>query len=455
MGKRYKWAVGVVAALAIFGGGISAWRRFHPEAMPFATPPEIPSLIVEPEVRAVLNKARQRAIDEPRSELAWGELGLINRAHALNQESIVCFAEAAKLNSSSPRWPYLIGTVNLIIAPDEAIPYLRTAYSLAAQADDRSAARLLLAEALLDHNELDEATRLFDEELAVNPQNPRGHYGLGVTNAKRGNTAAAIDHLLVAAKSPLSRQKASALLATNYYQLDQADKAARFEKESVRPPVDQPWPDSLDSGVSTWLVGSAARQRRVNELQANGRHLEAVAVLQEMARNNPEERDEVTIGIYLGMQGNWTAAEKAFRSALARNSDHATGRCFLGESLYFQAVAKWESGNRDAARQQFEAALVEFGKSIELKPDMGQAHLFAACSMKYLGRLPDAAAECRTAIQVMPQSADAHYTLGEVLHQQGKSGEAVSHLENAVRLAPPHDTRAKTLLQQILAEKPN
>ncbi len=453
MGRRWKLVIGVLALAGLLGGGALTWRRLHPEALPATIPPEIPALIVESEVRTVLGKARQRAIDDPRSDQAWGELGLMFRAHALNEESITCFSEAAKLLPTSPRWPYLIGRVNLIIAPDEAIPYLRTAYSLAKQTDERSTARLQLADALLDRHELEEATRLFEDELAANPQNPRSRYGLGVIAVKRNNAVAAIEHLLVAAKSPLSRQKASALLATSYYQLGQADKAAQFERESARPPTDESWPDSLDSGVSTWLVGSAARKRNVSELQSNGRHLEAVAALQDMARSNPEERDDVTMGINLGMHGNWAAAEKVFRSALARSSDHATGRCFLGESLYFQAVAKWGSGNRDAARNQFEEALAEFGKSIELKPDMGQAHLFACCCMKFLGRLPEATEECRAAIRVMPQSSDAHYTLGEVLHEQGKSAEAVTSLENAARLAPPNDHRAKTLLQKIVAKK--
>jgi len=96
---------------------------------------------------------------------------------------------------------------------------------------------------------------------------------------------------------------------------------------------------------------------------------------------------------------------------------------------------------------------VELRKSIDLKPDQWQAHLFAGCSMKYLCQLPEAAEECRLAISAMPQSADAHFTLGEVLHEQGKSAEAIAHLENAARLAPQGDTRAKALLEKILSKK--
>lgn len=454
MGKRWKRAIGVVALLALVGGAVFAWQRHHEPDVPTASPPEISALVIDPEVRSVLAKARQRAIDEPRSDVPWGELGLMFRAHALNEESIVCLTEAAKLNPTTPRWPYLIGTVNLIIAPEAATANFRTAYTLATKPEERSAARLQLADSTLDRNDWEEASRLFEEELAVNSQDPRSRYGLGVIAAKRGNTSAAIDHLLLAVTSPMCRQKASSLLATCYYKLGLQDKASRFERDSTSPPVDRPWSDSLDSGVSAWLVGSAARKRNVNDLHAQGRHQEAVAALKEMARNHPDEGDEVTVGIDLGFLGNWSAAEKVFRSALAKNPDHATGRCFLGVSLYFQAVAKWQGGNRDTARKQFETALVELRKSLVIKPDQWQAHLFAGCSLKYLGQLPEAAEECCRAIRVMPQSADAHFTLGEVLYEQGKSAEAIPHLEDAARLAPPNDIRAKTLLQQLLAKKP-
>jgi tetratricopeptide (TPR) repeat protein len=452
MSRRGKLVLGIIALL---GGGVVAWQRFHspPPQLPVAAPPEIPSSVVEPEVKAVLARARERVSGDPRSENVWGDLGLLFRAHKLFEESIACFGEASKLNPANTRWPYLIGNLKLRLDPEGAIPFLRTAYSVATEPGERSTTRLQLADALLDRDELDEATGLYREELSRNSQNPRSHYGLGAAAFSRGDPAVAIDHLLIAASSPSSRQMASALLATCYSQLGRTAEAKRFEQDAARPPVDQPWPDPLDTGAADWQVGSDSRERKLGGLRDQGRNKEVIRALQEIIRDHPEDRMEMSLGIEEVMVGEWVAAEKVLRKALAKNPDHATGRCFLGLSLYYQALVKWQSGNRDSANKLFEAALVEFRKSFELKPDMGQAHLFAACSMKYLGKLPEAAEECRMAICAMPQSSDAHYTLGEVLYEQGKSEEAVPCLEDAARLAPANDNRAKTLLQKIRSKK--
>lgn len=454
MGKRVKWAVWFVLALCLLGGMAISWPRFHtdPNPAPGPPPPEVPSIVVEPEVRAVLVKARERVINSPRSADVWGDLGLLFRAHKLFPEAITCFLETGKLDPTNPRWPYLIGNLNLRLDPEDAIPYLRAAYALATQSSDRSTTRLQLADTLLDRDELAEATRLYQEELRENSQNPRCHFGLGVAAFRRGDPSAALDHLQVAVKSPASRQMASGLLATCYSQLGLSAEAERFKVESLQPPLDQPWPDPLDSGAD-WQVGSDARERMLGGLRDQGRNKEVARAIEEILRDHPENRLEMSLGISKVQAGEWNAAEKLLRRALEKNPEHATGRCFLGLSLYYQALVKWQTGAREAARILFEAALVEFRKSYGLKPDMGQAHVFAGCSLKYLGQLPAAAEECRMAIRAMPQSSDAHYTLGEILHEQGKSAEAVANLEDAVRLAPRDDTRAKILLQQIRAKQ--
>jgi tetratricopeptide (TPR) repeat protein len=410
---------------------------------------------VELDVREALTKARNRVLEEPNSVKAWGDLGFLFRAHLLHHESIVCFIEAGKLDTTSPRWPYLIGNLKLHIDPGSAIPYLREAYSLAAQPELRSATRLQLAEALLQRHELDEATKLFDEELAGNPQNPRGHYGLGVVAVWRGSPSDALDHLNVAARSPYSRQMASTLLSNCYYQLGRAAEAKEFEQEAARPPADQSWPDPIDAGIAMWRVGSDALKRKVGELKDQGRVKEAVKALQEIERTHPgDQATEIYLGINLGSTGDWPAAEKVLREALAKNPEHAMGRCYLGLSLYFQALSELQNGHRDTATKKFEAAIVECHKSIEIKPDMGMAHMYAGHSLKYLNRSLDAAEEYRRAIGVIPQFADAHLALGELLVKQGKSAEAVAHLENAARLAPPNDSRAKTILKQIRDNRP-
>ena len=138
--------------------------------------------------------------------------------------------------------------------------------------------------------------------------------------------------------------------------------------------------------------------------------------------------------------------------ALAAQPDHVTGRCYLGIAIYFQALAKWNRGEVDPARTQFADALAEFHTVIVHKPDQWQAHLFSGCSLRYLNRLMEATEACETAVRVMPQSADAHIALAEVLLDRKESSEAKSHLEEVVRLTPDN-TRAQALLLKIRDKK--
>jgi tetratricopeptide (TPR) repeat protein len=451
--SRWRQAILFVIIVSGVGCGIFAWQHLSSTPIETSSPPGIRETITDVEVRATLDRARRRVIEEPRSDEAWGELGLIFRAHRIHAESLACFEEAAKLNPDSPRWPYLTGTVTAVENPDAAIPHFRVALSLAKRPEDLSAVRLQMADLLLDLHKMDEAAELFELELASNPRNPRSQYGLGVIAVRKGNPLAATEHLLLAVESPHCRQKASALLAATYSQLKRTDEMKRCELQSQQPPADLPWPNSLDLGVTASQVGQVARNRILHELQKTGRHEEVVRVLQEMTRSSSGDQEELSLGASMGVLGDWAAAETIFRAVLSKTATHSTGRCCLGMSLYFQAEGIQQRGNRELAQKVFEEALVEFRKAIELKPDMGQAHLYACYCLKSLGRLTEAVEECNLAIQVMPQSADAHYKLGELLVKQGKSAAAVAHLENALRLAQPNDNRANTLLQQIRDKK--
>jgi tetratricopeptide (TPR) repeat protein len=430
--------------------GASAWYRYRSPSSSIVVPPEVPSMVTEPEVRNALTKARDRVLVESRSSEAWGELGVLFRAHKILPQANVCFAEAAKLEPRNPRWPYLIGIDNLLLytVNAEAVPYFRTAYSIATDKAEKSVARLQLAEALLEQNELEEATKLFLEELSVASDNPRAHFGLGVAAVTRNDIATAIAQLKIAANSPYYRHKASSLLVSCHRQLGNSAEAEQYERESLRPPNDLPWPDPFNSGLSNQQLGQSARQHQVMEMGNQASSEDVLSLLEEIARKHPNDPTQIPRAVQLFKLGDYPNVEKACREALAIEPDNVTGRCLLGAALYFQAVAKVKEGNRDAANRLFEAALVELKRSIELKPDFGFAYLHIGYALKNLGKLPEAAEAFRTAIQVIPYDPNAHLGLGEVLNDMGKTSEAIPHLEDATRLPRPSN-RAKELLEKI------
>jgi len=453
MGQRQKrFLVLGVVSLLVAAGGVFAWQRTRPA--PVAVPPDVPAAVRDADVRAALTRARDKVLAEPRSGQAWGDLGLTYRAHNLNPESNACFATAAKLDPRNPRWPYLIGIINLLIAPDDAVPHLQTAYDLAVETEHQSLTRLRLAEALLDRGDLDGASKLFAEEVRINPLNPRAQFGLGVVAVSRGDHRAAANILLLAADSPFTRRKAATLLAASHLQLGNAADAARFERDAAAFPDDLSPSDSFLSEYLRKESGRTARMKAVEEFEASGRLVESVAALEEIAETTPDDQVLASLGINLAKMGDFARAERALRVVTGRTPDHAVARYFLGIAVYMQAERLWQAGDQTRAKPRFEEAVKELRKAAELKPDKGLAHLYAGLALKYLGNLPEAADQCRAAVRASPQFADAHLGLAEVLIAMDKPTEAVPHLETAARLASPNDTRAKALLEKIGGMKP-
>ena len=52
------------------------------------------------------------------------------------------------------------------------------------------------------------------------------------------------------------------------------------------------------------------------------------------------------------------------------------------------------------------------------------------------GRLMEAEAVCRQILQAQPNLPEAEHLLGVIAHQNGKLGEAIEHVQRAVKLAP-------------------
>jgi len=443
----------LAAAVLLLAGG-AAYLLFlrGGSVEPLPPPPEIPSSVLDAEVRDALEAARGRAIADPNSGAAWGELGLLFRAHNLNAESNACFGIAAKFDPRNPRWPYLVGVANLLIDPENAIPHLRAALDLATDPGHQSAIRTRLAEALAARNETDAAASLFADEVRINPRNPRGRLGLGVLATARGDHAAAAAAFAVAAESPFAHKKATSLSAASHRRLGNAAEAERCERDAVRAGDDLEWPDPILAEAMRLEAGRSARLKAAEKLEGEGRLRETVAELAALANANPDDQTLVSLAINMSKAGDDAGAERILKLVVERSPKHAVARYFLGIAIYMQAEREWLSGKRDAAR--FERAIAELRTAAELKPDKGLAHLYAGLAFKHLGKLPEALEECRSAVRASPQLADTHLGTGEVLVEMKKPEEARPHLEQALRLSLPGDDRAKAALAKLPAAKP-
>src|SRR5262245_48667477 len=110
-GLRRRWVFVLAAGLVTLSAasGIAIWLARSSSAPP--TPPIVPVNENEPAVAVVLEDLRERVLKEPRSARAWGSLGQAFFANEMENECLMCFAEAERLDPKEPRWPYYQGGV--------------------------------------------------------------------------------------------------------------------------------------------------------------------------------------------------------------------------------------------------------------------------------------------------------------------------------------------------------
>lgn len=445
--RNRKWIVGVVALLLAAGGGAAWWYTSRP-AIP--DPPPVPERVTDPNVRAVVTEARDGVLKDRRSAAAWGEYGLVCRANGLNDESNVCFAQAARLDPADARWPYLIAALNIRFAPDDVLPHLREAYRLAGTPKHRSAARLRLAELYQEQGNLDDAERLFAEELRENPGSDRAEFGLGSIAAARGDPRAAIDRLKPLAANPTCRKRASGLLAAAYRQLGDLPAAAHHEQATARAPADLGWPDAFLAEYQARQVGWVPRLKEAEDLDSQGRLREALVIWEDLARAYPDEPALTKLGVAQAKLGQYDRAEQTFRSVLRMNPTNGTVHYYLGRALLGQAdpLTRGATGPpAGRAKDLLEEAAAECRRGTELRPDYAPAYVVTGQVLRRLGRLPEAEAVCRDAVRISPHDGQGHLELGEVLLAAGKAADALRAAEEAVRLAPT-DPRSKNLLDR-------
>jgi spermidine synthase len=90
-----------------------------------------------------------------------------------------------------------------------------------------------------------------------------------------------------------------------------------------------------------------------------------------------------------------------------------------------------------AAGGRINEAIVEYRRSLELKPDYAYAHNNLGSVLFAVGDLKEAADHVRRALELMPSYADAEYNLARMLVVQDPAGEAaVAHYRRALDLHP-------------------
>jgi Tfp pilus assembly protein PilF len=96
-----------------------------------------------------------------------------------------------------------------------------------------------------------------------------------------------------------------------------------------------------------------------------------------------------------------------------------------------EALRLWTEGTRLIEARRYNDAIITLTRSIELFPT-AEAHTFRGWAFSHQGRIEEAIAECKRAIDIDPTFGNPYNDIGAYLIQQGKYDDAIPWLERAV-----------------------
>jgi tetratricopeptide (TPR) repeat protein len=419
-----------VAACGLLVGGAAYlhFRRGGPE------PPEPDMKGIDPAIVAVVTEARAQVRKAPRSAAAWGHLGMVLIIHEFRPQGNFCLAEAERLDSHDPRWPYFQALGALVVTDAEgALPKLERTVALSGDTPD--APRVRLAEVLLSQNRLDEAEQQFGQLLLKNPRHPRAHLGLARITYLRGNPQASLEPLRLAQHDRRTRKAACQLLAEIQHQLGNWTEAEAARQQAAALPDDPFWPDPLNEEITALRTGKHAWLQQARNLSSEGSISEALALLQRTVEDYPEADDAWRqLGQTFLQQRNPPAAEQAFRRALELAPQAHENSYYLGATLVL--------------RGDFPSATAYFRRATELKPDFAPAYHNLGNCLFHAADQTGALDAYRTAVRCDPNLFDAHFALATLLTYRGEYAQALGSGRAALALRPT-DQRVRDLLRHI------
>jgi len=95
-------------------------------------------------------------------------------------------------------------------------------------------------------------------------------------------------------------------------------------------------------------------------------------------------------------------------------------------------------GNTFQKLDRFDEAEASYTRALMLKPDYAETHNNLGATLKQLGRLDEAEASYTLAIALAPEFTEAHYNLGNTLKELGRLNEAEVSYAQAIALKPDY-----------------
>jgi len=199
--------------------------------------------------------------------------------------------------------------------------------------------------------------------------------------------------------------------------------------------------------MATPFLSSEEYDERAHQLYNEGQYDEALIVLREGLALYPNSVElHVGVGYAQLAREEYAWARRSFEQALVLEPEHEDGLAGLGETLL-------KLGQDDAAMRCFRRTLeLGYADDVDLMLQVGRA-LFREGSLRERSDFFDAAREFfETAVQQVPDSAEAVACVGYCQHRLGDDDAAIASLRRSLQLDSEH-AEARIYLANILYDQ--
>jgi tetratricopeptide (TPR) repeat protein len=373
------------------------------------------------------------------SSAGWGQMGMLLLAHDLFEPSAQCFAVAAALNATEPRWPYFEGISLRVLDSKASAAKLRRAVELFGP--ENVWPQLRLGELLIDLEQLDEAEVILNHVLKVDADNAGAHLAVARLHMLRDHPQACLENLRRAGDEEKENpSRKSLLLAAEAYRrlnaLDVADK----QRELAQSAPERTWSDPIYAQVLALRVGLKSKLDRADQLFLQNDVDGSIRLLEQVITEYPDsEWARILLARGLIRTRRLDEAQSALKDALRVNPNSF-------EAHFRMAVALQVAGQPERASEWFQ-------KTVTLQPSSAVAYKNLAHCRLALNDIDGAETYLKLAVKVQPNYFDGQLALAEFYVQRG-NGESAHHALAAARRLRPDDQRLAAI-QRALESGPH
>ena len=322
-----------------------------------------------------LRALRGQVIAHPESAEAWGRLGMNFAVHALTNEAVICYRQAARLDPTEFRWPYYCAIVLQEMGfLKEALQWFEDGRALR---PGYVPLQLRYGQALFDAGRLNDASQAFTRAIMADPPRVHGYFGLARISIFQDNVEEARRHILRALELAPEQREGHGLMAEVYRRLKNLEKAEQESQRAQSLPMTE-MPDPMFSLVSAEGTSSLwLRKRGENHLKQK-KFLRAVEIFRQLVELKPHNTIawNSLAASYMGA-GLMQAAEKAFQKAMSLSPGNS--RLHYNYGNFFLQRGKWEH------------AVEKYRRAIELEPGFAPVHYNLSVALQKLGHSKEAA----------------------------------------------------------------